>query len=174
MIVTRPPLVIIAAVDINGGYAKDGIIPWHHREDFMWFKRQTMGHNCIMGRKTYEDINARMGEKGKSHVLPGRKSFVISSTLGDITNATKARDINDACNQMEEDGKPVFIIGGGRLFTEAIASASHVILTIINKDYGTNAFFPTEFLYKHFTSTQIFKSDEDPDLRFVNFKRNNP
>ena len=47
---------IIVAVDEDGGFGKDGKIPWHYSEDLKHFKEVTTGHVCIMGRKTYEDM----------------------------------------------------------------------------------------------------------------------
>lgn len=52
----QPSLQMIAAVDYSGGFARNGKIPWHFKEDFQHFQNITKGHTCIMGRKTYEDM----------------------------------------------------------------------------------------------------------------------
>lgn len=165
---------VIAAVDLDRGYAKDGKIPWHFKEDFNWFKKQTAGHACIMGRGTYEDINARVGAKGKKNVLPGRPCFVVSTTLTDLPNATVIRSIGEAQFKLPADygiDKPIFIIGGDRLFTEGVALADTVYLTTINASYGCDKFFPVEYVLKNFNPPRIFEAKSNKDLRFLIFSR---
>lgn len=47
---------IIVAVDCEGGFGKEGKIPWFLPEDFEHFKNMTTGHVCVMGRRTYEEM----------------------------------------------------------------------------------------------------------------------
>jgi dihydrofolate reductase len=163
---------VIAAVDNQRGYAKDGQIPWHFKEDFEWFKKQTMGHACVMGRKTYEDINQRLGDKAKESVLPGRQCFVVSSTLESLPNATVVRSITEAALRVPDDyNKPIFIIGGGRIFTEGVSLASTVYLTVINESYGCDKVFPVEFVLKHFPHITKYSTPTCDKLRFLVFSR---
>ena len=164
---------VIAAVDNTRGYCKDGKIPWHFKEDFNWFKKQTAGHACIMGRGTYEDINARAGAKGKNNILPGRQCFVVSTTLTDLPNATVIKSIGEAQFKLPADygDKPIFIIGGERLFTEGVALADTVYLTIINEDYKCDKFFPVEYVLEHFKAPRIFETKTNEKLRFLVFSR---
>jgi dihydrofolate reductase len=53
-----------------------GKIPWFHPGDLQRFKRLTMGHTLVMGRKTYASIG---------RPLPGRRTIVVSS--GHASNA---------------------------------------------------------------------------------------
>lgn len=168
----RREVAIIVAIDQYRGYAKQGKIPWHYTEDFKWFKQRTDGKICIMGRKTYEDINERLGEKAKESVLPNRKCFVVSSTLTELPNATVIKSIGEFEQHLEpDDNRPAFIIGGGQLFTEGITLASIVMTTIIDKDYECDQFFPTEYLEKAFFPAQTFKVNTTNELRFVIWKR---
>lgn len=168
----RRPIMLIAAVDQNRGFAKKGEIPWHYAADFQWFKNRTDGMICIMGRNTYEDINRRLGEKAAESVLPGRTCFVVSSTLKELPNATVVKSLAEIEQHLaNDDDRPAFVIGGGRLFTEAIALAAAVYLTIINKDYECDQYFPVEYLQEHFTAGQMFKTEGADDLRFTVWKR---
>ena len=47
---------IIAAVAENGVIGRGGELPWHLSADLRRFKRLTMGHTIIMGRRTWESI----------------------------------------------------------------------------------------------------------------------
>lgn len=163
---------VIAAVDNQRGYSKNGQIPWHFKEDFEWFKKQTMDHACVMGRTTYEDINTRLGEKAKDSVLPGRQCYVVSSTLESLPNATVVRSISEVALKVPvEYNKPIFIIGGGRLFTEGVALASTVYLTVINESYECDKFFPVEYVLRHFGTPTKYDTPTCDKLRFLIFSR---
>lgn len=170
-----PKFTVIAAIDINGGYAKDNEIPWKYKQDMKWFKQQTTGHVCIMGRTTYEEINTKMGDKGKESVLPDRQCFVVSSTLTELPNATVIKSIRDYQQHVAvDDPRIIFIIGGYRLFVEGLALANNVVLTAINRDYNCNKSFPVQYLQKHFAVVETIKCDDsDPcdELRFINWRR---
>jgi dihydrofolate reductase len=163
---------VIAAVDLDRGYSKEGKIPWRYADDFKWFKKHTLGHACVMGRKTYEDICAMLGDKAKDSVLPGRPCYVISKTLTTLPNATVVKSISEVQFQLPDNygQKPIFIIGGELLFREGVSLASTVYLTVINKSHGCDKFFPVEYVLKHFNAPRVFKTTEE-DLRFLVFNR---
>ena len=166
---------LIAAVDEEFGFGKDGKIPWDFPEDFRWFQSQTKGNICVMGRTTYDEINEKLGDAGKDSVLPERKCFVVSSTLNqaDVLNATVIRDIYEVDKHLDDDDitKTVFYIGGLQIFSQALSRANRVLITAINNDYSCDRFFPTDSLNKLFKVNRVFKSEHTNDLRFVEFVR---
>jgi dihydrofolate reductase len=66
-----PEIIIIAAMAENRVIGKGGALPWSIREDMIRFRELTMGHPCVMGRKTWESLPKKP--------LPGRLNIVISS-----------------------------------------------------------------------------------------------
>ena len=60
---------ILVAADEGGGIGKNGRLPWHLSDDLKNFRRLTMGHHVLMGRRTYEAVTGK---------LPGRKLLVLS------------------------------------------------------------------------------------------------
>jgi dihydrofolate reductase len=60
---------VIAAVDFNGAIGANGVIPWHAPADMARFKRLTMGHYVLFGRKTYESL---------PQALVGRELIVLT------------------------------------------------------------------------------------------------
>lgn len=164
---------VIAAVDNQRGYSKDGKIPWHFKEDFDWFKKQTTGHACVMGRTTYEDIVERLGDKAMPSVLPNRDCYVVSTTLDSLPNATVVKSISEVALKLPDDygDKPVFIIGGHQLFVEGVAMADTIYLTVINESYDCDKFFPVEYVLKHFPQVSKFTSPSCDKLRFMVFSR---
>ena len=163
---------VIAAVDINGGYSKNGIIPWYYPEDFKWFKTHTIGHRCVMGRLTYEDINKRLGDKALPSVLPNRDCFVLSNTLTELPNATVIKTLPEMDIITPDTDTTVFIIGGGTLFNMGVLIADTVILTQIQGDYDCDKFLPIDYIKNNFDITEVEESN-DGMLSFYTMKRNN-
>lgn len=164
------PMAIIVAVDEAGGFGKDGKIPWHNKEDFKHFKDTTMGHPCIMGRKTYEDMRAYQSKKTDeeiTEILPGRKSFVVTRNSDfSAPGATVVSGIREAVEQLEEN-ETVFILGGERLYIEALSWATTIYMTIMDGDYHCDKFFPVKALDK-FTIVDGKRGD---GLKFVTYRR---
>jgi len=64
---------IVAAVASNGIIGARGKLPWHLPQDLQHFKRLTLGHPVIMGRRTWESL-------GKA--LPARENIVVTRRRG--------------------------------------------------------------------------------------------
>src|SRR3954469_2168370 len=83
-----PKIYLVAAVASNGVIGIDGHLPWHLPEDLKHFKRLTLGHPVIMGRKTWESL-------GKA--LPGRDNIVVTRRAGyDAPGASVANSLEAA------------------------------------------------------------------------------
>ena len=164
---------IIVAVDKNGGFGKDGKIPWHFKSDFKHFKETTAGKICVMGKQTYLDMAGMMAAKGKEigdEILPGRKTYVISSSMIEAKGATVIKDLSQVTSIHPSD--EIFILGGERLFLQAISSASTIYMTVIDGDYGCDRFFPVEYLSGRFNIASGRKEEESGvQLMFVEYKR---
>ncbi len=126
---------LIAAVDEQGGIGKDNQLPWHLSSDLKRFKRLTMEHHVVMGRKTYETI-------GRS--LPGRIMIVITHQEQYIADhCLVMHSLEDAIRKAEEDGESeLFIIGGGEIFAQALSKADTIYLTVVRTYIQGDVFFP--------------------------------
>jgi dihydrofolate reductase len=129
----EPRIYLVAAVASNGVIGVDGRLPWHLPEDLKHFKKLTLGHPIIMGRKTWESL-------GKA--LPGRENIVVSSQPGyEAQGAAVASSLGAALALCA--GEPVaFVIGGYRLFLDSLPVATGIVLTEIQKDYEGDTYFP--------------------------------
>jgi dihydrofolate reductase len=108
-------------------------LPWHLSSDLKRFKVLTMGHHIIMGRKTFESIG---------RLLPGRTSVVISRNPDfRFDGAVIASSLAAALAQAAGDSE-VFVIGGERIFREALKIADRVLLTEIHRDFDGDVYFP--------------------------------
>jgi dihydrofolate reductase len=128
-----PRLSLIAAVARNGVIGRDGKIPWRLPGDLPRFKRITMGHPVVMGRKTWLSL-------GKP--LPGRRNIVVSRTPGlNLEGAEVYGSLADALATCS-DAKEVFVIGGTEAYREALPLAQRLLLTEIDADIDGDALFP--------------------------------
>lgn len=152
---SNPVVSIIAAIGKNNALGKDNKLLWHIPEDFRWFKKHTTGHPVIMGRKTYESI-------GKA--LPNRTNIIIStqknySAPGCLVVPSLDRAIADASKL---DSSEVFIIGGASIYKQSMAYCERLYLTIINREYDADSFFPA---YSEFSEQKFKKETVSNDLQ---------
>ncbi|MHC4948753.1 MAG: dihydrofolate reductase [Planctomycetota bacterium] len=130
---TRPRITIIAAVSENGVIGRGGGLPWHLPEDLRRFKRRTLGHTLVMGRRTFESLGG---------CLPGRRCIVVSRTPSFAPEGvTVAASLADALAAAGDDDE-VFIAGGSAVYREGLAVADRLELTIVHADVEGDAFFP--------------------------------
>ena len=128
---------IIAAVAENGVIGRGGKLPWHLSGDLRQFKRLTMGHTIIMGRRTWESI---------ARPLTGRRMIVVSRQA-DYRTGVHGIDVavsfDDALRRAEQAGdEEAFIVGGAELYREALRRADRLYLTCVLADVAGDTYFP--------------------------------
>ncbi len=126
---------ILAALDENRGIGLENRIPWHLPADLKLFKKLTMGHYLILGRKTYQSIGGP---------LPGRKMIILTRNPDfQATDNFTAGSLMDALQIAEADGeKEVFIIGGAEVYQQSLPLADHLYLTSVLSSAPADTFFP--------------------------------
>lgn len=134
---TKTPLSIAVAVAENGVIGRDNALPWHLPDDLKWFKRVTLGKPVIMGRRTFESIG---------RPLPGRPNIVVTTTPGWAADGVRAAvDLDAALAIAEEvkgDAGEIVVIGGARLFAEALDRAALLYLTEVHLRPEGDVTFP--------------------------------
>ena len=130
---SQPRVYLVAAVAANGIIGANGKLPWHIPEELKHFKKLTLGHPVIMGRRTWESL------KGP---LPQRENIVVTRQAGyDAPGAAVANSLDAALAMCI--GEPVaFVIGGTQLFEESLPIAAGMVLTEIQRDYEGDTRFP--------------------------------
>lgn len=136
-------LSIIVAVAENGVIGREGGLPWHLSSDLRRFKRLTMGHAILMGRKTWESIG---------RPLPGRTSIVISRQADYqpghdgvlvVTNLDEALALarrHNAESDVETD--EAFLIGGARIYDMSLPHANRLLVTRVHAEIEGDVYFP--------------------------------
>jgi len=132
-----PRVCLIAAVARNGVIGRDNRIPWRLPEDLKHFRKLTMGHAVIMGRKTFESIFAFSGMP-----LPGRDNIVITrSREWSGAGCRITHSLEEALAAVPQDRK-AFVIGGAEIYSLALPLASNLYMTEIGRDFVGDAIFP--------------------------------
>lgn len=136
----KPRLTLVVAAAENGVIGRDGDLPWRLPADLARFKRLTMGHPLIMGRKTYESIG---------RPLPGRLSIALTRQpdwhAGNESVLT-AREVEEAIALA--GGAPgvsteeAFVIGGGEIYRLTLPLADRVQLTRVHASIDGDTTFP--------------------------------
>ncbi|MBU3546803.1 dihydrofolate reductase [Polynucleobacter sp. MWH-Jannik1A5] len=130
---TQPAISMIVARSRNHVIGRDNQMPWKISADLQFFKRVTMGHPVIMGRKTWESIG---------RPLPGRRNIVVSRNANySLTGGELVGSLDEALKSLSEFPR-VFVIGGEQLFTQAFDKADRLYITEIDLDIeGGDTFF---------------------------------
>ena len=130
---TQPAISMIVARSRNHVIGRDNQMPWKISADLQFFKRVTMGHPVIMGRKTWESIG---------RPLPGRRNIVVSRNADYETTGGELVDSLDEALKSLSEFERVFVIGGEQLFTQAFPKADRLYITEIDLNIdGGDTFF---------------------------------
>lgn len=128
-------VVIILAMAENRVIGAAGKLPWHVSEDLKRFKRLTMGHPIIMGRKTWESIG---------RPLPGRENIVV--TRNDAykpEGAIVVPSLEAALSRARaSQAVTAFVIGGAELFRAALPLADALELTLLHRQFEGDVRIP--------------------------------
>ncbi len=157
---------IIAATAENNVIGKDNKLIWHISEDLKRFKKLTVGHSIIMGRKTYESLPFRP--------LPKRKNIVISSQKGlAFEGAQVINSIDEALNYCRNE-EEIFICGGAEIYRSFLPIANRLFLTKIHRTFSGDTFFP-EIDYSNWKveseSEMLFDEKSKLHYTFVDYFR---
>lgn len=128
-------LSLIVAADENNVIGGGNRLLWQLPDDLKHFRELTEGHPVIMGRKTFESI-------GKP--LPNRRNIVVSRRKDFATKGCEVFDSLDAALlaiEREPSGE-AFVIGGGEIYTQAMAQADRIYLTRVHAEFVGDTFFP--------------------------------
>jgi dihydrofolate reductase len=160
---TQPAISMIVARSRNHVIGRDNQMPWKISADLQFFKRVTMGHPVIMGRKTWESIG---------RPLPGRRNIVVSRNADySPVGAELASSLDEALASLSDSSR-VFVIGGEQLFKQAFDKADRLYVTEIDLDVeGGDTFFEIPNVSDWKEVERVPGSENDIHFAFVTLKR---
>jgi len=148
---------LIVAMASNRVIGLNNKMPWHLSADLKKIKKITMGSPILMGRKTYESI-------GKP--LPGRTNIIISRNLDYQQDGCLVfNDLKVALEKTCESAEELFIIGGSDLYEAILPMADAIYLTLINREFPGDTFFP-EIGLNDWSEVEREDIKDDPNAAF--------
>lgn len=148
--------IAIAAMAENRAIGLAGAIPWHLPEDFKWFKKTTMGHTLVMGRRTFASIG---------RPLPGRKTIVLTRSDVPIPGVETAHSPEDL--PAPAPGGRIFVCGGEEIYRLLLPRCDEVYLTLVKGSFEGDRFLPP--FESEFTLEETVA--EHPEFRIEHFIR---
>jgi dihydrofolate reductase len=149
-----PVLRAVVAMASNRIIGKDGGLPWRLPGDLKWFKKLTLGHPVLMGRKTMESVG---------RPLPGRRNVVISRSLTSVPEGfERAAGIDEALALVDAE-EVASVIGGAEIYRAMMPRCSEVLLSYVFHPYEGDTELP-EF-ESGFELIEVLHRDTDFELR---------
>lgn len=125
----------IVAMAKNNVIGKNNDIPWYLPADLKYFKKTTLGHHILMGRKSYQSIGRPLPKR--TNIIVTRDPYFISS------NCLVARTIEEGLEMaFNNDEKECFIIGGGTIYSQTSALWDKLYLTQVDLEIEGDVYFP--------------------------------
>jgi len=153
----------IVATASNRVIGKDNDIPWYLPADLKYFKRTTLNHHILMGRKSFESIGKSLPKR--TNVIITRNPYFIAS------NCLVAASLEEALEIAYDNGeKEAFIIGGGEIYRQSIPLLDRLYLTEVAIEPEGTVYFP-ELNWDEWTlvSEEPHEADEKNEYAY-NFK----
>ena len=154
---------LIWAMDKNWLVGKDNKLPWHFKEDLLYYKEKTAGKTVLMGDKSYYSLKSYYKDKP----LPYGKIFVASLDDLSLDDAIVIHDINkflDNFNKEEE----LWVVGGATIYRFSLPYADRLYITHVDGEYEGDAYFPKFDLENDFN---LLSSRFSNNLNFCVYER---
>jgi dihydrofolate reductase len=160
---------LLVATDKNRVIGANNQLPWHLPADLSYFKRVTMGHPIVMGRKTHESIG---------RALPGRENIVITRNKDYFSQGCKILHSIDEFKAFSKEliHEEIFVIGGAKLFNQLMDFADRLYLTLIEEEFEGDTYFPVlnNDDWKLISKEKGIKDEKNPyDYYYLVYEKNN-
>jgi dihydrofolate reductase len=130
------PLALVVAVADNGVIGRDGGLPWHVPEDLRHFRRMTLDHAIIMGRRTWESLPGPLSR---------RRNIVVTRAALDHPGVEVARSVLAAIALARQTDPEPRVVGGAGIYEAALPLATKIYLTEIHlRPEGDTRFPPLD------------------------------
>ena len=124
---------LVAAMSENRVIGRGGGLPWHLPKDLAYFKKLTIDHTVIMGRKTFDEVR---------RPLSNRRNVVVSRGLDFHPRGVVVVPSLEEALALGATENEVFVIGGGAIFRLALPRADRLYLTVIHAEIEGDTYFP--------------------------------
>jgi dihydrofolate reductase len=159
---------LLYAMDKNRLIGSNNQLPWHLPQDLAYFKRITMDHKIVMGRKTFDSIG---------RPLPGRENIIITRDQQFSCDGCKVlHSIDEFLEMARKVDEEIFVIGGAEIFKELLPYSDRLYVTHIHHEFEGDTFFPetNDTEWEIISNEPGIKNEKNPyDFDFVVYERKN-
>ena len=152
---------MIWAMDKNNLVGIDDKIPWHIKEDLLYYKSKTNGQTVLMGDATYYSLKGYYKTKplpyGKIYVATIDKSLVIDGV----------EMIYDLTEFLKNNKEDLWVVGGATIYKLSLPYADKLYISFVKGEYVGNRYFPIIDFSKY---NLIWENDTEK-VRYTVFER---
>lgn len=144
-------ITLIWCEDKDTGIGINNSIPWHIKEDLEFFKKTTLNHPIIMGRKTFESIGKPLKNR-KNIIITRNKNYKVEDSSVEIYN-----NVNEVLKRY--NNQDVFVIGGKQIYLLFNNHADKLLVSRLPNSYNCDTFM-NDFNYSSFYIINIQEKEE--------------
>lgn len=123
----------VVAMDAARGIGLNNGIPWRLKEDMQLFKRITMGHPILMGRKTWESLG---------RPLPGRQNIVLTRNADYVAEGAVVITDLAQLETLELQNPEIMVIGGAQLYAQMLPQMQRLHVSEVQGTHEVDTWFP--------------------------------
>ncbi len=151
---------IVAAAE-NRVIGKDNQIPWYLSKDLQFFKKTTLNHHIVMGRKSFHAIGKPLPKR--TNIVVTRDAFFTAS--GVLVTHSIEEGLQIALDNNEDEA---FIIGGGEIYAQSMDLWDRIYYTRVHAEPEGDVFFPElDHRLWDLKREEFFPADEKNDYDFT-------
>jgi len=153
---------MIWAMDENNLVGKGDRIPWHIKEDLLYYKSKTKGQTVLMGDTTYYSLKCYYKDKplpyGKIYVATIDKNLVIDGV-------TMVYDIISFLENNTEDD--LWVVGGATIYKLSLPYADRLYISFIKGNHEGDRYFPKI----NFDDYKLIWENQTEQVRYTLFEK---
>ncbi len=154
---------LIWAMDKNWLVGKGNRLPWHIKEDLLYYKENTFGQTVLMGDKSYYSLKSYYKDKP----LPYGRIYVASLDNLMLDDATVVNDVVSFLSNFPNE-EVLWVVGGATIYKFALPFADYLYITHIDGEYEGDTYFPKFDLENDF---KLISSRISNNLNFAIYER---
>lgn len=154
---------MIWAMDESNLIGKDDLIPWHVKEDLIYYKNRTKGQTVLMGDATYYSLKGYY----KTKPLPYGKIYV--ATINKDLNLEDAEMVYDLIDFISNFKDEIWVVGGATIYKLCLPYADRLYISFIKGEHEGNKYFPQIDYSKY----NLIWENETEQVRYTLFEKVN-
>lgn len=126
---------LIWAMDEGNVIGLNNRIPWHIKEDLLYYKSKTSGCDVLMGYNTYNSLKGYYKDKP----LPYNKIYVATRKNISFSDAVNVCDVDSFLKEFSGD---LWVVGGAKIYELAMPYADFLYISLVKGHHEGDAYFP--------------------------------